>query len=217
MEINVYLLIVLAAITLCIIRLLRPNVSVYERLFLIILIVVLSYAIWDKQTQYKLSIVKTAERVSNVIDMVRKHSSDVGMKHLELTLPIQKVLESDPVMLKTILALMKFAHIDKDAVYNIISNLIMFYELYADILMEVKDVAVGLPRLIDLRFKLMNQARGMFVSMPQTKNLKVFEYISMILQSSTYKCLNVLKNKYGVNDYEPPVANNSTESSFELY
>lgn len=215
MEITTFLFVVGAAAAVCVIRLLRPGLSQYERLFLIFIIGVLGYMIWDRNSRFKLDVKETRDKVGGVLDLVKQDGVDVK----EFTLPIRKVLESDPVLLKAVVALTKYLSYDKDIVHAIIKNLIKFYELYADMLLGVKDATRHIGSLLDIRQRIMEQTHSLYVSMPNTKHSKVFEYISLILQSSTYKSLNVLKNKYGTFQHEPPLALNAVvdDGSFELF
>lgn len=155
--------------------------------------------------------------VQDVLSSLKGSLQDLDVKGVNFSIPIQKVLESDPVMLKAIRALGKYAQYDKDIVYSILGKIVQFYELYADILLEVKDVHTMLANLIDMRLSIMAQMHSLFVSLPQAKHTKVFEYITLIIQGSTYKCLNVLKNKYGTTAHEPPVAGNTFNNAFEMY
>lgn len=217
MEITIFLFFIICALLLCIVRFLRDGVSTYERAFLFVVICALVYASYDEHTKHKLSVIRTQDKVQNVLGTLKSSFEVMGVKGVEFSIPIQKVLESDPVMLKAVLALSRYAQYDKDTVDRILGSIVKFYELYADILLEVKDVRTMLGNLIDLRMNLMAQMHSLFVSLPQAKHTKVFEYVTLVIQSSTYKCLNVLKNKYGTTAHEPPLAGNTFNSEFEMY
>lgn len=214
MDVWVFLFFICTAALICLIRLLRPNISIYERAFLVMLIATLAYVAYNQHTQYQLSIVNTEDKVSKVLSLVQ---GLMDQEQIELTTPIKKILESDPQMLRAVLALIKYARYDKDNVLAVIVNLIQFYQLYADILLEIKDVKVHLATLVDNRYKILRLLHSLFVTLPNTKHIKVFEHCSLILQAATYKCLNVLKNKYGTTSHEPPLAENMFENTFEMF
>jgi hypothetical protein len=212
MDIYIYIFVISIALLFCIIRLLRPTVSVYERAFLLVMIISLIYYAYNKHAHYNLSVLRTSDKVGSILNNV-KESIDLEN---EISLPIRKILESDPMLLKTLLALTRYTTYDKDAITQIIKSIILFFELYADILLGVKDTHM-IGNLIDIRFSILKRIHSLFVSMPTMKHVKVFEYILLVVQSSTYKSLNVLKNKYGITAYESPLPNNTFDNSFELF
>lgn len=217
MEANIFMFCTVFAAVLFTIRFLRDGVGIHERAFLFVIIIALIYATYDEYLKYNLSVTRVKDEVRDVLSTLKGSFADMELKGITFSIPLQKVLESDPVMLKTVFALGKYVAYDKDVVYGILGKLVSFYELYADILMELKDVHTMLGSLIDIRMSLMAQMHSLFVSLPQAKHTKVFEHITLVMQSSTYKCLNVLKNKYGTTAHEPPVAENTFNSAFEMY
>lgn len=213
MNTSVYYLVIATTITFAVIRLLRPSISLYERAFLALTICLLGYFGYDKHLQNKHSSLKTSDNVSSILSLV---GETLNIDQTLFTLPIRKILESDQLLLKVLSALLKYVPYDKDNITNIIKELVRFYELYADVLLGIKKT-VWINNLVDIRFNILRNIHYMFVGMPTQKHVKVFEYILLIVQSSTYKSLNVLKNKYGNTLFESPIANNIFDNSFELY
>lgn len=214
MELYVFLFIICILILICVIRLLRPQVSIYERAFLIMLICAFAYGGYDKSVKDKLVVSQTNDDIDGIIVKVNDMLNDSNIHDSTSTIPFKKILASDKVLLKAILSLMNYTEFDKDTIYNVLNNLIKFFELYANILLDINNHTNTIQLLIDLRMTILDQMNSLYVTLPQTKRAKIFEYINIIIQSSTYKSLNVLKNKFGIHNYEPPLPENAV--SFEL-
>jgi len=195
------------------IRLLQ-NITIMEKLFVSIFLAALGYLGYTKYQENTKYVRTTEQKVDSVVNLV---DDLIQLKGVEISLPFKKVLQSDLVLLKAVTALIKFKEYDNDTVISIVQLLVVFFELYADILLEIKDYKIHTKSLVDLRFELLKRVHTLFVSLPASKHLKVLEYIVLCIQSSTYKCLNVLKNKYGTSDHEPPLAENMFDSSFEVF
>lgn len=211
MDVWVFLFLVSVTLIMCVVRLLRPHISVYERAFLLMLIGSISYVAWDRHSQFSLDVVQTKDKVTKILDLIKE---DLSSHDLEMKVPFEKVLASDPQLLRALLALTKYASFDRDSINSVIRSMVEFYELYADILLEVKSVRAHIKTLVDMRYRMLQDLHTLYVSFPQSKHIAVFEHISLVLRSSTYKSLNVLKNKYGITDHEPPLAENVLDGEY---
>ena len=216
MEITLFLFLIAAGILFSAIRLLSSQTSTYERFFLVCIIGILSYAAYDNTVKNKLNIVTTEKQVKSILNLIEDSLEASGVRNITLHVPLQKILESDPQFLKALLALIKYYTYDKDAVVEIIKDLTQFYDIYADVLLEAKPHTTHISTLVSIRFKLIEHMHALFVSLPNNKNTHIFEYISLVLQSTTYKALNVLKNKYGTTAHETPLPENAANDLISI-
>jgi hypothetical protein len=77
---------------------------------------------------------------------------------------------------------------------------------------NTKPATGSVVKLMDQRFELLQNIQSLYVSIPFKRHTKVFENVSLVIQSSTYKCMNVLKNKYNLDILKPPYASNTFEA-----
>ena len=207
MELDMYLFFILCGCLFAFIRLLQQNISIYERFFLILIILTLAYVGYNGNKKTSSDKAQVKEQVSTILSYIE---DDVHM-------PLEKVLETDPKLLKSMLGLVKFIEYDKDTVIQVFKDLNSFYNLYADILLDAKPIHLNDVALVDMRFKILGKLHSIFVSLPYMKNTYTLEYITLMIQASTYKCLNVLKNKHGMIQHETPLPNNTFENAFNVY
>lgn len=105
---------------------------------------------------------------------------------------------------------------------DIFPTIASFIDMYARIL--VRDRRGALSRagrqeyevLHDTRLKILRSLHHLYVSLPQPTITPSLDRIVTVIQSSTYKCMNVLKNKYNVRAYETPVSPNTYDQDVHV-
>ncbi len=126
-------------------------------------------------------------------------------------------ISSDRTLHDTLLKLKKYKEIDIESHDNTIRLLMKFYELYANILSGKKEIRKNIVVLVDTRRSILNSVSTLYVQLEHTKHGNNINRIITSLQAATWKCMNVLKNKYGIIDYVAPIASNMAGTENELF
>lgn len=187
-----------------------------ERVLLICIIGMLIAYVYHLKKQSSAYDSKTNMNAELVIDTIKSYY-DVSE---DSVMPLRMVLTKDYVLLNLTTQLLKFKDLDAALIKLVCFNMLEFYNQYSNILMNgnpssvIKDV----PCLIDKRFELLRNLHQLYTSIPQKEYSKDIERIIVGVQASTYKCMNILKNKYGIANSKPPYpVNLFTQSIHDTY
>lgn len=131
--------------------------------------------------------------------------------------PGQALVASDTVLQKAIQRLEYYKDVDKEAYAVAVDSVFRFYDLYGEVLIGKKDPQETLVNLVDLRRTALNTIAFLYTQLEHSKHSANIQRIILIIQSSTWKCLNILKNKYGIHDHIAPVASNMVGKEHELF
>lgn len=130
---------------------------------------------------------------------------------------IVEFLKADEALFDAIKVLCQIGKWEASIYTDIFPSIASFLELYTRVLMRDSRGALSQTGsqecevLHDMRLKILRNLHHLYVSLPQAAMTPSIDRILAIVQSTTYKCTNVLKNKYGVRMYETPVSPDTYE------
>jgi hypothetical protein len=180
----------------CILYMFSNHSSVPEKLALTGLMVIIAGYVWSATKTNKASAVIQARTIDDIIKLLeQKYKTDYDIKE-----PTRIILNNDSKLIDTLVYLIEFYPYDKDGVYHILKHLFEFYGLYTKLLLkgsDVKNIEQTFIEIVDKRMACLRTMSTLYISIPYVRHAKLLENISLQIQAATYKCMNVLKNKYG--------------------
>jgi hypothetical protein len=123
----------------------------------------------------------------------------------------RRVIGTDPKLLKSLKGLLLLMQYDGPTVKEVLLKLVEFYRVYATLLLSQDGSHHGdIQTLVTKRLDVLSTLNTLYVSLPLLKYTNMIEVIILIIQSATYKCINVTRNKYniGIGILKPPYASN---------
>lgn len=155
--------------------------------------------------------------VGKLEDVAKKKERLIGDLDVSRNPVVAKLMASDAFLQDAMKRLQKYQDVISQVYQDIVSLLFKYYEIYADCLIGKKDPHVHIQIMLDYRRLLLNHASSMYVQLDHEKYSEDIHRIVLQLQACTYKCLNVLKNKYGTSDYVSPVPHNMVGDATQLF
>lgn len=164
------------------------------------------YKVWREHTREVTSESKKNLDINHILSVLREG----GHEDMMLSRIASVILDKDAPLLEALLALINIYNIyDRDVVRKICILTFQFYDAYANMLLQsARPTDQEVTRVIDKRFELLEAVHSLYVSIPFQRHVKTFEHISLVIRSSTYKSVNVLKNKFNLVNAKPPYAHN---------
>jgi hypothetical protein len=185
-----------------------------ERIFLVVLALIFGYGIFKYLQSTDLQTKKSQKTIQDITTTLQTHM--IHLLDFKIKRPMIIVLNADKQLLKVLEELISFLYYDKDVITKILLHLMQFYDIYTQILLQpTKDNSLQqqITTLVDKRMELTQYVQYLFVAIPHKRHASRFEKINLVIQSSTYKCLNVIRNKYksvyGLD--KPPYAHNAID------
>jgi hypothetical protein len=126
------------------------------------------------------------------------------------------IISSDTYLAAILTDIAKYKSIEIGTHDTILSDVKKFYKIYSKILVGKLDPLMYMSTLIDLRASILNNLASLDLQLTTTNDSHDLTRIILGIQSSTYKCMNILKNKYNVDTYVSPIPN-PNRSVYELY
>lgn len=185
-------------------RFLNTDVTHVERLFIALFIMAIGYYVYNKFKTSNKTQALVSEQVTGILDYIDgKKDSSV----LKFFMTNDKDLFNG---LSTLTRLLDSQ--DKETLDSLLNALIKMYVVYAKLLKDQsKDIERDIVSLIDLRLDVLRILNQIYVKYPQIDHFEVERAVLMI-QSTTYKCINVVKHKFHDLDHLqmlPPYASNT--------
>jgi len=218
MELDVYLFSSIAMI-LYIAHLLITSPK--EHSILILAVLALSiYGVYEWYQRYEERGMSVAKRVDQVVKLTDEYrhvrGDEIVSKKKEADI-VKVLIASDPFLMKSIKQLEDFKGVSAEAYTNILDLLLKFYEGYVRVLMSHNPVTDSTVHdIVETRKSLLNTLSTLFLQTSGRDN--VIKSIILTFQASTYRCLNIIKNKYDVMQHVAPVpVDMDVTSHFNLY
>lgn len=214
-DINTFYFVALVSFLVTCIRMVNTD-NLNERVIGLFVLGLTGVFIYKRYTKSKTQAQSTQKAIDDVLGAL---AIEHGAGNY-LTLAARTLLEKDAVLLDALSLLREYTKYDKAVISAVITGLIKFYDAYAKILLKPhKDSNARNSKLVslhDLRFEILRNLHSLYVSIPYARHAGTFERITLVIQSATYKCLNVLKNKYGgentsIVNMKAPFASNALE------
>jgi hypothetical protein len=155
--------------------------------------------------------------VNELAGVSTKQKMVIGDLDLSHHPAVYTLMSSDTTLQGSLKRFEKYKDLNVQLYEDVVGSLFKFYELYAKCLLQEKDVAHLIVNLIDQRRAIINNATSLYMQVDHATYASDIYKIVLGLQASTYKCLNVLKNKFGVHAYVSPVAQNLTGDKYQLF
>jgi len=176
-----------------------------ERLFIFITIGMTGYFMYLQFVKNNKSLKNTAQDIKSISSMNTAGSA------------VQTLFASDQPLLHAVQHISGLRTYDKSLPDHVVRDILDYYQLYSDILLGFKEIHHFLPNMVDLRFKVLRHLHQLHVSLPMLQDRDGLERDILVIQASTYKCMNVLKNKYDVHVEAPFPSNLLSEDTFDAY
>lgn len=134
-----------------------------------------------------------------------------------MILRAKMLMTLDEMLQDALTRLGKYKELNVQAYNDILRMTFDYYKLYSHILQGKKSAKEMLPNMIDMRRAILNELSTFFMQVTKHKHQNDIYSILVQLQASTHKCLNVIKNKFNVNDGIPPLASNILDNNRSLF
>lgn len=217
MESDVYVLTVVVAL-LYIAHLIITSPTKHTIILVAVFIIITHQAYtWHKQQMLQgVTTQSRIEAAANLSDHARMKEGSINIGGTSDT--VKMLIASDDILLDALKKLDEFKKVSEEVTTKSTMLLFQFYENYVKILMkkthEIDDITIH--ELADLRRSLLNTLSTLHIQ--ASKNEKKINEIILAIQSCTYRCMNVIKNKFDVIQHVPPIPSNTVDSrGFELF
>lgn len=130
---------------------------------------------------------------------------------------VKTLMMSDAMLQSCLKQLARYRDLNTQIHEDIIKYLFKYYKTYVLCLMGEHPVKEGMSLMLDYRRIILNTSHTLTLQLDHELHGDTIYKISVGLQAATYKCLNVLKNKYDIADYVSPVAHNQVGDALELF
>lgn len=198
-------------------------IVISERQYSVILLAVLGIVVYRGWLYYQSSLTQR-HSVHHVVEELVETSQNQDMMDGDLPSDDQyaaakDLISSDVVLQQVLSKLKRYRAIDVEMYDTAVRSLMKFYDLYAEILAGQKPIEVHLITLMDTRRALLNTIASLYTQLEHSRHAPSIHKIITILQASTWKCLNVLKNKSPSHTllHVSPVASNLVGHEYDLF
>lgn len=176
-----------------------------------------AYEWYQRYEERGLSVAKRVDQIVKITDEHRNVHGDEIMSKKKETNVVKDLIASDPFLMKAIKQLDDFKGVSVEAYINILDLLLKFYEGYVRILMSNNPVTdSSVHDIVEIRKSLLNTLSTLFLQTSGRDD--VIKRIILTFQASTYRCLNIIKNKFNVMQHVAPVpVDVSATSKFNMY
>lgn len=185
-------------------------------IILIVMTVVVMYAYqqYKQVDTFQHSTNAMVAKLASLAKVRQEDDADVSMTDRPA---VKLIMASDNNLQDVLGKLTQFQDIDPHMYDDVVLNLFKFYDLYAACLAGTKSAFVAMPIMLDQRRNILNRIASLYAQLDHKKYGARIYSIILGLQASTYKCMNVLKNKYGAHDYLSPIAHNIMDDVHLLF
>ena len=205
MELDVYLFSSMAAI-LYIAHLLITSPKEQSVLIFVVLALTVygAYEWYQRYEERGMSVAKRVDQVVKITDDHRNIRGDATVSNSKDADVVKVLIASDPFLMKALKLLEDFKGVSTEAYSNVLDLLLKFYEGYVRILMSKNPVTdSSVHDIVEMRKSLLNTLSTLFLQTSGRDN--VIKSVILTFQASTYRCLNIIKNKFDVMQHVAPV------------
>ena len=133
---------------------------------------------------------KVETDLNNIYDI---ESKDVAIFKL--------MMKNDPYQNYAFKTILKFKDNNLEVYTNLIDYMYKFFTLYRKLLRGTSSVHTEFQTLLDRRNTMLQYANMLYFNTTYNIHKITLEKLYLILQSSTYKYVNIIKNKYNLQDF----------------
>jgi len=191
----------------------------HEQLVILLVLVMIVHIVY-KQTLESNGLQHSTKQLVNNLDKVSREQFAIEEDNVDksenIDLRVQTLMSSDALLQSAMRDFIKYKEVDLHLYRNVMALIFKYYHLYVDCLMGSKNAETFMLTLIEYRRSLLNHVASLNI-MVSTKQSEEVYRIMLRLQACTYKCLNVLKNKFGVSDYVSPIPHNLAGNDNQLF
>lgn len=160
----------------------------------ILIIVIIAYNYFKEQKS-------NTKVVDNILGKVETDLNDIYNTESKDVAIFKLMMKNDPYLNYSFKTILKFKDNNLQVYQNLINYMYKFFTLYRLLLKGTSSVTEEFQTLLDRRNMMLQYVNMLYYNITYDVHKSTIERLYLILQSSTYKFVNIIKNKYDLQDF----------------
>ena len=160
----------------------------------ILIIVIIAYNYFKEQKS-------NTKVVDNILGKVETDLNDIYNTESKDVAIFKLMMKNDPYLNYSFKTILKFKDNNLHVYQNLINYMYKFFTLYRLLLKGTSSVTEEFQTLLDRRNMMLQYVNMLYYNITYDVHKSTIERLYLILQSSTYKFVNIIKNKYDLQDF----------------